>query len=255
METAMVRQEVTISELWERIRTDGAKKASAAMGWDVDTVKKVLYRAIHGNYRTENDDWMRIEDEVRNNSLRLSSKTGPISVVHMFVKEFDGKIAHLMMAPDVVDDAFLFDDYASPRRYDRMGEVLNCVFFEAGNGLFHGIKVSAKKLSAFPGDEPAKEPRNGSHLDRRPQFQRHGRRCQDDGAGNQYWADQHTPERFRADNKLPWRQCSVRGALTIEQTQNFNNARYETRASRLSEARRPPRHGFQQPAKPGRCRQ
>ena len=234
METAMVRQEVTISELWERIRTDGAKKASAAMGWDVDTVKKVLYRAIHGNYRTETDDWMRIEDEVRNNSLRLSSKTGPISVVHMFVKEFDGKIAHLMMAPDVVDDAFLFDDYASPRRYDRMGEVLSCVFFEAGNGLFHGIKGFGQKNYQL---SLAMNRLKSRAMDR---TLIDGLNFKDMGEGARTTVPVTNigpinilPKDLEQITSYPGGNAVFEALGMIEQTQNYNNARYRDQSQQI----------------------
>ena len=140
MDIILVRQETTVSELWERIRTEGAKKASVASGWNLNTIRKVLYHALNTEDQTDNDDWMRVEDEVRNNSLRLSHKAGTINTVHFLVKEFDGKVSRMIMAPNLVSTEFLYDDYSSPRRFDNLSSVVSFVFFEAGNGLFHGVK-------------------------------------------------------------------------------------------------------------------
>lgn len=139
-EVVGVRQEMTISELWERIRTPEAKTASESRGWSVSAIRKVLWDAMHKNQKPDNDDYARIEDEIRNNSLACSAEAGSIDVVHLFTREFDGKICRVILPIGQDHEVYLFDDYTVPKRFTKMSEALYTVFFEAGNGLFYGSK-------------------------------------------------------------------------------------------------------------------
>lgn len=140
-EMVCIEQELTISDLWEKIRTPQAVKASALRGWQEKPIRELLYRALNRGQESRSDtDLLKIEDDIRNKSFQLSAENGPIQVFHMFVQEWDGKVTHLIMATDRQDVGFLFDDHHTAFRAKAMSEAIALVFFEVGNGLFHGVR-------------------------------------------------------------------------------------------------------------------
>lgn len=153
--TVSIVQETTVQELWEKFRTPEAAEAAEAIGWNREAVLQVLNRHINGESKLQPvADLIKIEDNIRNNSLYLSVSKGPIQIVHQFIKEYDGKISTYVFDPmaesyntdsnyeDAPDDAtgFMFDNSDIDDRPMEMSQLLACIFFEAGNGLFWGSK-------------------------------------------------------------------------------------------------------------------
>lgn len=144
MEIATIRQKMTVSKLWDLVRTPEKAKAAEAAGWNTSALKEVLARHVkdgHSNAALTSADVIEITEQIRNNSLGASQKHGPLKIVHMLVKEFDGKITRYIFAENTEHgNEYLFDDSTVSGRPTKMGEALACVFFEAGNGLFWGSK-------------------------------------------------------------------------------------------------------------------
>lgn len=153
--TVSILQETTVQDLWEKFRTPAASLASVALGWNKDVVLMVLNRHINGTSKMYPvRDLIKIEDDIRNNSMFLSMTKGPIQIVHQFIKEYDGKISTYIFDPlgesetkadGEENDAegnggFMFDNSSVADRPLEMAHLLACVFFEAGNGLFWGSK-------------------------------------------------------------------------------------------------------------------
>lgn len=156
--TVSILQETTVQDLWEKFRTPAAAKAAEAAGWNREVVLNVLNRHINGESKLYPvQDLIKIEDQIRNNSLFVSMQKGPIQIVHQFIKEYDGKISTYVFDPlseSEVETAgteakegdkerssgFMFDNSSIEARPESMARVLFTVFFEAGNGLFWGSK-------------------------------------------------------------------------------------------------------------------
>jgi hypothetical protein len=142
LELAVIKQEMSVDELWQLIRTDETKENARAAGWNVGSIRRVLTRHIKNNSdgHIDTDDEVDAENKLRNSSVGIDNDEGDISVFHVFVKEYDGKINHRVFAQEYETDDYLFDDYSIGNRPEKMGEALTSIFFEVGNGYFYGIK-------------------------------------------------------------------------------------------------------------------
>jgi hypothetical protein len=136
----LVKEEFSISQLWERIRTEENKKASTVRGWNVDGIKKLLNHSIRGNKNTDTQDWVKVEDRIRNKSTQLSEEHGMIEVVTIYVKEWDGKVSKIIFSDKFVEAGFIFDDYNTSFRGEDISDDISFVFFEVGNGMFHSVR-------------------------------------------------------------------------------------------------------------------
>jgi hypothetical protein len=146
LEVAAIRQKMTISKLWELIRTPEKQKSSAELGWNVAALRKFLWKAVNGDRSPQSpDNFIEIEDQIRNNSYSVSTTTGPLEIVTLLVKEFDGKVSKYVFSPAHDSAGFLFDDSSKAYRPEDMRQIIGAVFFEAGNGLFWGSKGFGQK--------------------------------------------------------------------------------------------------------------
>jgi len=136
----LVKEEFSISQLWERIRTEENKKASTVRGWNVDGIKKLLNHSIRGNKNTDTQDWVKVEDRIRNKSTQLSEEHGMIEVVTIYVKEWDGKVSKVIFSDKFVQAGFIFDDHNTNFRGEDISDDISFVFFEVGNGMFHSVR-------------------------------------------------------------------------------------------------------------------
>lgn len=144
---ACITQEMDVAEFWERIRTPRAKEASKKIGWNPEAITTLLWRHKTGNENNtpSSDDLIAIEEDYRNNSLSMSVNTSSVKVVHMFVKEYDGKISRMIFCPEHEHGEYLFNDSELENRPTDMRECIQAIFFEAGNGLFYGSKGFGQK--------------------------------------------------------------------------------------------------------------
>ncbi len=136
----IIEEELSISELWGRIRTEKDKEASTARGWKIDPVKKLLHFTINNSQKSHNDDWVKVEDRIRNKSTELAQEHGNIEVVTLYVKEWDGKISKMIFSDHFEEAGFIFDDHETAFRGEDISDDISMVFFEVGNGLFHSVR-------------------------------------------------------------------------------------------------------------------
>jgi hypothetical protein len=147
LQFVMIDQEMEISDAWKLIRTLKKEAASRKMGWNPDALRQLLWYKINGNdTRPLPGDFVKIEDNIRDNELTMTNRHGPMRIIHLYVKEFDGKISTYIFARDIHHGAeFLFDNSDKESRPETMRELLFNIFFEAGNGLFWGSKGFGQK--------------------------------------------------------------------------------------------------------------
>lgn len=141
-----VRQEMEIDYLWELVRTEANKATARKRGWNPDAIEALLVREFvkqEGNVSTPitGHDVLELQRLMRDNALGVTTGHDPVKLVHLFVKDYDGKISRMIFAEmQEHQNDFLFDDTGSESRPGSMNEVLAAVFFDAGNGDWWGTK-------------------------------------------------------------------------------------------------------------------
>lgn len=157
LELLVVRESQTVHQLFNHIRNEGA---ATALGWNVKATLEAIGRAMP-EYDTDNArvDYEMLQKELRNHDLYQTVKSSIIKTSHLFVKEFNGKVSHLIIeerypikagkvpGPEEFDGStFLFEKVG---RFDSFRQVIGSVFYDIGDGTWHSIKGLAIKLNPF----------------------------------------------------------------------------------------------------------
>lgn len=149
-ECIAIEQKHTLEFLWKLIRDESARNTSKQLGWNVSQVKKLIHKVMREETGGQSEeDWVEIENRLRNNSLGESNVFPAIKVVWFLTMEHDGKIAKTIFDPNGDGQEFLYDDFGKNHRYDSMRECLSCVFFEVGNGQYHSVQGFGEKNYAL----------------------------------------------------------------------------------------------------------
>lgn len=152
LEIMVVRQSSTVSELFNSIRdTDRAR----SIGWNTSATLEACQRAMPENDTGFGDSSEQIQQELRNHDLYQMTRSSVIRIAHIFVKEFNGKVSHLIIEElDGRTDGkkpggqFL---YKKIGRFDSFRQVVCPIFYDIGDGTWHSIKGLMIKLFPFIG--------------------------------------------------------------------------------------------------------
>lgn len=152
VEVAVCDREFQPNQLYKFIKDPEVAKN---MGWNHLVVKRALMRAcIENPTSPDAGDWEKLEAELKNNDLFYGgeSKFKKIEVVHMWVKEFSGKVSHMIFLktpleadaknPDNKED-FLFKWC---NRFDRTNSCFTAFCYGVGNGSIHSIRGLGYKI-------------------------------------------------------------------------------------------------------------
>lgn len=153
-EIIVVREETAVHDLWKYIKKP---KAARAVGWNREAVLREIKNATasHQIGNSTTDDIELTQQRVRNNDLYESIKAKKVKLAHLYVKEFDGKITHLIVAEqapkaDEKKDApkaeFLFKKKG---RYESFRQALAAIFYDIGDGTWHSVKGLLVKVYPF----------------------------------------------------------------------------------------------------------
>lgn len=160
LELVVVRQALTVSDLYAKIRN---KKAAAAIGWNTQEAMRAIDKAVP---QTTNDSTVRdyelLQEMVRNHDLYESVRSDKILVANIFVKEFNGMVSHLIVdernphesrtlgsasgSAKTDDSKFL---YKRIGKYKSFRECLGTFFYDIGDGTWHSVKGLGVKLYPF----------------------------------------------------------------------------------------------------------
>ena len=98
-------------------------------------------------------DWELVQQELRNHDLYETTRSSVVRIAHIFVREFSGRVSHLIVeeADGITggkkpDAAFLYKNIG---RFDSFRQVLCPLFYDIGDGTWHSIKGLALKLYPF----------------------------------------------------------------------------------------------------------
>jgi hypothetical protein len=146
IEVAMADREYRADELYAFIKDP---EIAEQLGWDVKTTRSAIQRSCQEDQSMSLGDWEKLEVELKNNDILYGhAKSKAVKVVHMWVREFSGKVSHLMFLQDPLnsltkDEKFLF------KRENRFESPTNCFVtfcYGVGNGTYHGIRGLGFKI-------------------------------------------------------------------------------------------------------------
>lgn len=159
LEITVIRQSIPICDLYSKVRNPEAAKK---IGWDVKAVMEAIQGAMP---ETRNDsttsDYERIQEEIRNHDLYESIRSDVIRVANIFVREFNGKVSHLIVeernavesraiggkSPEETASAKFL--YKKIGKYNCFRECFASFFFDIGDGTWHSVKGLGVKLFPF----------------------------------------------------------------------------------------------------------
>lgn len=150
LEILVVRQSCTVSELYNPIRdADRAK----SIGWNTSAVLEACERAMPESSANNGMDHEQMQQELRNHDLYQMSRSSTVQIAHIFVKEFNNKVSHLIIEErdgrtdgEKSDGVFL---YKKIGRFESFRQVVCPLFYDIGDGTWHSIKGLAIKLCPF----------------------------------------------------------------------------------------------------------
>lgn len=114
------------------------EKAATDRGWDVEYTKKIISNAmdIHTSQQNTNT-WVWCQQELKNNAMAYYDDTKVCRVAHVFWKEFDERVTHVIV-PTVAGVGTKTDFlFKSVGRYASFNECIHPMYWDHGNGGFH----------------------------------------------------------------------------------------------------------------------
>jgi hypothetical protein len=143
MEIAMARRVYPIYEIWSKIRDAGAAQES---GWNVAETRKALSKSYNKLPSANTFEFEKVENELKNNDWLSEARSAVITLIHAWVKEFDGTVTHCIFTEEDGCKEFL---YSGKGFLGSMQQ--GFVMFPYGvgtNAHYHGIRGLGYKI--FP---------------------------------------------------------------------------------------------------------
>ena len=143
IEVGCARRQYLLHELYGFIKNEDA---AAKIGWDVDEVKRVISKNARTTGRNGSNtyaDWEVTQREMKNNDLYTGLENTTVSVVHMWVREFDGSVSLLMFAEES-PKVFLFRQNSMFKKPEHA-----YVMFSYGvgtNGTYHSVRGLGNRI-------------------------------------------------------------------------------------------------------------
>lgn len=135
IEVAVARRDYLLHELYGFIRDE---EVAGNLGWDCDEVKRVLLKnATTSGTEHKVNNWEEVQRELKNNDLYTGYRNTSVSVVHMWVREFDGSVSFYMFAENG-PSCFLFREHA---KYKCPEQAYILFSYGVGtNGTYHSVR-------------------------------------------------------------------------------------------------------------------
>jgi len=140
IEVAAARRSVQVNDLYKYIEDP---KIAEDLGWNVKEVRDAIIKATDST-NSQFNNWESIQAQMKNNDLWSSAKATRVKLVHMWVKEFNGTVSHLITLDKGDNKDFL---YKRVGRYKSIDEAFTFFTYGIGtNGTFHSIRGLGFKL-------------------------------------------------------------------------------------------------------------
>lgn len=144
IETAASRRSYLLHELYAFIRTP---EIAENRGWRPDEVRRVLVQNAtnSGSRRSSHRDWESLQRELKNNDLQSGMENTSVSVVHLWVREFDGSLSLYLFAEDDPKD-YLF---VKRNMFSRAEQAFVLFAYGVGNnGTYHSVRGKGQRIFA-----------------------------------------------------------------------------------------------------------
>lgn len=138
IDVAVGRRQYHLHELFAFIKNpDIAKK----VGWNVEEVKRVIMKCAKTRGRSRAlsyaSEWEMLQAELKNNDLYEGYENPTVSVLHFWVREFDGSVSHFISTDDKPKDFM----YKKLSRYDAPEQAYILFSYGVGsNGTYHSVR-------------------------------------------------------------------------------------------------------------------
>lgn len=147
LEVFVVREKAKVDRLWRNIEHPKSVEA----GWNKEAVCKAIRGAMPDERNTQTNETLAyefVQQRMKDRDLVEGTRLPTVQVEHLFVKEFDGRVTHLIVeeSPRVAEGQgsdrsksptpeFLFKKVG---RYEHMRNALVAFFFETLDGSWNG---------------------------------------------------------------------------------------------------------------------
>lgn len=123
------------------------EKIASDIGWNVKATKKAIESAtVLIGQGTDTWNWEQVQRDAKDNGLWMTKGKDPqVELRHIWVKEFSGKVSHLITSPNN-DDDFLFK---KENRWESPSDVMTLFTYGIGNGDLYSIRGLGYKIFAL----------------------------------------------------------------------------------------------------------
>ncbi len=137
---AICTREVEVGELYTWIQDLPAKDKR----WNEKEVETAILMAYSGQ-PFANDAWEKWQEMAKNNDLYMSSSANNcVKVVHVWVKEYSGKVSQYLTLRDGTNSDYLFK---CPNRFDSVNQCYTVFAYEIGsNGFLHSVRGQGHEI-------------------------------------------------------------------------------------------------------------
>ncbi|NBP24894.1 MAG: hypothetical protein EBU81_10185, partial [Proteobacteria bacterium] len=142
LEIAAARRSYLLHELYAYIRNPEVAEKS---GWIPEEVRRVmvLNATNSSTHKSGYRDWEALQRELKNNDLTSGMENTTVSVVHMWVREFDGSMSLYLFAEDSPKD-FLF---VKRNMFSEASQAFVFFTYGVGNsGTIHSIRGKGQRI-------------------------------------------------------------------------------------------------------------
>lgn len=139
-EVVALTQDISAAELYSYVRTKKDESDSSHAGWNTDVVKATIVQSMEGGPAPDYRDYTRYQDMLVNNDIAVTTPFSPTTVIWLYVKGFDGKIAcrgfTQSQAANLNDFLYSDDDCG-----EKFSQIFSPVWYDTGvEGMVHSIK-------------------------------------------------------------------------------------------------------------------
>lgn len=137
----VIREKYTVPRLHAHIRNESA---ASEVGWNVAAVKKAMAHAVPDQTTSQIYDFEEIQQRIKDSDIYTGMRASVIKAAHVFVKEFDGKISHYIIAEESKAPAeYMFQ---SVGLYEGWNEVMATFFLKTWDGSWNGANGLARQI-------------------------------------------------------------------------------------------------------------
>jgi hypothetical protein len=143
VEVAIARRSYQVHQLYAFIKDE---EIATAAGWNVPETRKAIINAVNAGASSDRfTDWEELRAQLKNNDLTLGyAGASEVKVIHLWNREFNGSISHLVSLEDGSNEEFLCKRIGP---FKNVSEAFTIFTFGVGtNGYYHSIRGLGYKI-------------------------------------------------------------------------------------------------------------